>query len=157
MFPEFYPLFRMLIPFSFSLFPSFCRIGFAFHHFAALATLSVSLSHRLRFPPFCRIGFAFHHFAALATLSFILSYRLHFYRNNHVTVQASRKTDIRNPLHLLPPPGQVWYDKHCKDICPSKGESGYDYFKRLFIFRRYDSENTYEIHRRPAPGCKVHP
>ena len=148
MFPEFYPLFRMLISFSFSLFPSFCRIGFAFHHFAASIPLSIILPHWLRFPPFCRIGSVFRHFAASAS---------HFYRNNHVTVQASRKTDIRNPLHLLPPPGQVWYDKHCKDICPSKGESGYDYFKRLFIFRRYDSENTYEIHRRPAPGCKVHP
>ncbi len=148
MFPEFYPLFRMLISFSFSLFPSFCRIGFTFRQFVTSAPLSVILPHWLRFPSFCHIDSAFHHFAALAS---------HFYRDNHVTVRASRKTDIRNPLHLLPPPGQVWYDKHCEDICPPKGDPVYDYFKRLFIFRRYDSENTYEIHRRPAPGCKVHP
>ena len=100
MLPGFYPLFRMFIPFPFSLFSSFCRIGYAFHHFAALVTLSASLPHWL-----C------------------------FYRNNHVTVRASHKTDIRSPLHLLPLPGQVWYDKRYKDICPSKGEPGYDYFK----------------------------
>ena len=114
MFPEFYPLFRMLIPFSFSLFPSVCHIGSAFRHFAASASLSVSLSHRLCFPPVCLIGSAFRHFVASASLSAILPHLLrfpsfcridsafhhfaasasHFYRNNHVTVQASRKTDI---------------------------------------------------------------
>ena len=71
----------------------------------------------------------FRHFAASVPLSARLSYRPHFYRNNHVMVRASRKTDIRSPLHLLPLPGQVWYDKRYKDICPSKGEPGYDYFK----------------------------
>ena len=157
MFSRFYPLFRMLILSIFPLFPSFCCIGFAFCHFAASAALSVILPHRLCFPSFYRIGCTFRHFALPAALSVILPYRFHFYRNNHVTVRSSRKTDIRNLLHLLPLPGQVWYDKRYKDICPSKGESGYDYFKRLFIFRRYDSENTYEIHRRSAPGCKVHP
>lgn len=129
MFPEFYPLFRMLILSIFPLFPSFCRIGSAFRQFAASASLSVILPHRLHFPSFCRIGCAFRHFVALVPLSASLSHRLRFYRNNHVTVQANRKTYIRSPLHPLPPPGQVWYDKRCKDICPSKGEPGYDYFK----------------------------
>ena len=158
MFPEFYPLFRMLILSIFPLFPLFCRIDSAFRQFAASALLSASLSQRLRFPPVyrsgsafrqfaalaplsaslphwlcfppvCRIGSAFRQFATLVPLSASLSYRPHFYRNNHVTVQANRKTDIRNLLHLLPLPGQVWYDKRCKDICPSKGEPGYDYFK----------------------------
>lgn len=129
MFSRFYPLFRMLILSIFPLFPSFCRIGCAFRQFVALALLSVILPHRFRFPPVYRIGSAFRHFAALVPLFARLSYRPHFYRNNHVMVQSRRKTDIRSPLHLLPLPGQVWYDKRCKDICPSKGESGYDYFK----------------------------
>ena len=110
-------------------FPPVYRSGSAFRQFAALAPLSASLPHWLCFPPVCRIGSAFRQFATLVPLSASLSYRPHFYRNNHVTVQANRKTDIRNLLHLLPLPGQVWYDKRCKDICPSKGEPGYDYFK----------------------------
>ena len=68
MLPGFYPLFRMFIPFPFSLFSSFCRIGYAFHHFAALVTLSASLPHWLCFPSFCRIGSAFRQFASLAML-----------------------------------------------------------------------------------------
>ena len=116
MLPGFYPLFRMFIPFPFSLFSSFCRIGCAFRHFAAAAPLSVILPYRLRFPSFCLTGSAFRHFAlpallsaslpqrlcfppvyrsgsafrqfaALASLSASLSQQLRFYRNNHVTVQ----------------------------------------------------------------------
>ena len=121
----------------FSCFPGFircfeCLSCLSFHffrHFAASASLSVILPYRFCFPSFCRIGSAFRHFALPAALSAILPYRFHFYRNNHVTVQANHKTDIRNPLHLLPLPCQVWYDKRYKDICPSKGEPGYDYFK----------------------------